>query len=106
MRTSKLVDEIIKADANYFAGEDFITYEAYRRIRYWLNSGGDNEAQLKAASWLRSDAEYFKELAKALCRHHWYIYPLMALMMWIVPRRLRKYANELESKVESYTTTV
>jgi len=97
MRVSKLVDDIIRADANYFFRNRFITSEEYSRVYEWLEGQDDREIQLKAADWLESDARYFDELGQALVNYHWFILPFMSVFMCVVPKRLRKYAEELRS---------
>jgi len=100
MRTSQdlspLVKDIVASDAMYFVKNRFISRHLFKRMLSWLNGNDDRVAPSKAAEWLESDAEYFEHLADSLCRHHWYIYPLMWVMMKVVPARLRHYANKLK----------
>lgn len=97
IKLSKLVKEIILADAEYFSKNHFILDDIPLRVRNWIGDQQDKEIQLMVADWLDSDANYFKRLAKALCKHHWYIYPFMWVMIKITPNRLRKYAKELRN---------
>lgn len=97
IKLSKLVKEIILADAEYFSKNHFVPEGVLSKVKKWLGDQQDKETQLMIADWLDSDAVYFKRLATALCNHHWYIYPIMRVMMWIVPKRLRKYAEELRN---------
>lgn len=95
LRVSKLVDDIIRADANYFNGEGFILISERDRVYNWLEGGDDMEIQLKVAGWLESDAKYFRELAQALVNYHWFILPFMSVFTSVVPGRLQKYADKL-----------
>jgi len=90
-----LIARVIEADASYFLRNDFITGETWERVMSWLEGNEDDEIQLEIAGWLESDAEYFRKLARALIRHHWYIAPLMAVMVHFVSRRLSRYARRL-----------
>jgi len=97
MRVSKLVDDIILADANHFTKDGFITADKYNRVKEWLEGDEDREIQLEIANWLEADAQYFDELAQALVSFHWFIYPFIAVFLQVVPKRLRKYAEELRN---------
>ena len=97
MRVSKLADDIIRADANYFFKNGFISSDEYNRVYNWLEGQDDMEMQLKVANWLESDAQYFDELAQALINYHWFILPFMSVFVCVVPKRLRKYAGELRN---------
>jgi len=92
---SPLVVDIVKADARYFLNNRFICPHFYDSVMLWLGGKDNKEAVDAVAHWLESDADYFDYLAKSLCRHHWYIYPLMWIMMKVVPKRLRTYARKL-----------
>ena len=98
MKISTLVHDIILADADYFAKNGFTTPEECDRVKEWLHGKKDAEIQLRVADWLESDGEYLGKLGAALRRHHWFIWPLMWVMMKVVPRRLRKYAEELRKQ--------
>jgi len=95
IKLSKLVKEIILADAEYFSKNHFVSEGVLSKVKKWLGDQQDKETQLMIADWLDSDAVYFKRLAVALCSHHWYIYPFMWIMIKMVPKRLREYVNEL-----------
>jgi len=95
MRVSGLVDKIIRADASYFLRNGFISSDEYERVLQWLEGNQDSEIQLKVAEWLESDAQYFMDLAQALVNYHWFILPFMSVFTSVVPKRLKKYADEL-----------
>ncbi len=98
MKLTGLVAKVVAADAEYFRNNDFITWELYQSVIDWLETGNTCDAQSTAAEWLESDAEYFKELARALIYHHWYMAPLMAAMVFFVPRALHKISLKLRSE--------
>jgi len=96
---SPLVRDIIRADANYFHRNGFIGPRFYETVLLWLEGKKANKVVTNdIADWLDSDAKYFDELSSSLCRHHWYIYPLMWIMMKVVPRRLRAYASKIRKE--------
>jgi len=95
IKLSKLVKEIILADAEYFSKNHFVPDDTLFRVKKWIGDQQDKETQLMIADWLDSDAVYFKRLAVALPEHHWYIYPFMWIMIKMGPKRLRRYAKEL-----------
>jgi len=98
VKLTGLVAEVVKADADYFLSNGFIPRSKYISVMDWLDTGNDCEAQRTAAKWLESDAQYFRELAGALIRHHWYMAPLMAAMVYFVPKALQKRADKLRSE--------
>lgn len=100
MKLTGLVAKVVKADAKYFLNNDFIPTATYQSVMDWLETGEDCAAQLTAAKWLESDAQYFRELAWALIIHHWYVAPLMAAMVYFVPRALQKRADRLRQECE------
>ncbi len=95
MKLSSLVYDIVVSDADYFAKNGFIMPDERDRVVKWLNGHQDDEIQLKVADWLESDGQYFDDLASALCRFHWFIWPFMLVLVKVVPKRLKKYAKEL-----------
>ena len=95
MKLTGLVAKVVKADAKYFLDNGFISRVKHQSVIDWLATGNDCDAQRTAAKWLESDAEYFRELAWALIRHHWYVAPLMAAMVYFVPKALKKRADKL-----------
>ena len=98
MKLTGLVAKVVAADAKYFRNNHFISSETYQSVIDWLDTGNDCKAQLTAAKWLESDAEYFRELAWALIAHHWYMAPLMAAMVYFVPKALMKRVRKLRSE--------
>jgi len=100
MKLTGLVAKVVRADARYFVSNGFITTEVYQSVIDWLETGQDCTAQLTAAKWLESDAEYFRELAWALIVHHWYMAPLMAAMVYFVPKALQKRVKRLRTECE------
>ncbi|OGN92335.1 MAG: hypothetical protein A2Z75_04480 [Chloroflexi bacterium RBG_13_50_10] len=97
VKLTGLVAKVVKADAEYFYKNDFIPAQKYHSVLSWLDTGDDCEAQLTAATWLESDAQYFKELAWALVVHHWYMAPLMMAMVYFVPKALLKRVAKLRN---------
>lgn len=95
MKLTGLVAKVVRADADYFLNNSFIPISVYQDVLSWLDSGAECPAQLTAGDWLESDADYFKKLAWALIKHHWYVAPLMAVMVFFVSRTLRKWAGKL-----------
>ena len=92
---SNLIKAVIRADANYFRRNGFISKKKYDEVMRWLDGEDSTYARYVISEWLESDAAYFDELKPALLSFHWFLYPLMLLMCWAVPRKLRKYVAEL-----------
>lgn len=98
MRLSELVTAIVRADACYFLENGFIRQSLYHAVQRWLEGGDDKHVRAVVAGWLDSDARYFRRLACALLRHHWYIFPVMLVLVTVVPKRLQKYADYLREE--------
>lgn len=92
---SVLAKDVVEADANYFRHQGFISDEDYRRVTKWLSGQNDHEIQQKIAGWLDSDAQYFRDLAPSLYRHHWYISPIIRLAVTGMSSSLSNYAKKL-----------
>jgi len=96
LHLSPLIRDIIRADATYFVENGFISSRLHKLVLQWLEGRVDSsEVCRNVAKWLESDAQYFNSLATSLCQHHWYIYPLMWIMMRVVPKRLKAWASQI-----------
>ena len=98
MELSRLVRSITRADARYFLENGFISQRLYDAVQRWLEGRDDRHTRAVVAGWLESDARYFRELARALLKHHWYIFPIMLVLVTVVPGRLQKYADRLREE--------
>lgn len=95
MKPSRFVKAIIKADADYFLGQSFISQADHTRTVEWLNGTPDKEIQVKIVSWLRSDSNYLQQATFDTCRLLWFIWPIARLACMIIRWQVDRYAKEL-----------
>jgi hypothetical protein len=95
-RLTRLEDEWIRADAQYFRDENFINDDTYLRVLSWLDSGEDSEAQAMVASWMESDAEWMGRVEPAAMAHFWYFAPVIKIGSNVMRGILLSRASELK----------
>ncbi|MDP1891501.1 MAG: hypothetical protein Q8K55_11475 [Gemmatimonadaceae bacterium] len=79
MRLSNLEDAWIRADAQYFLDEGFISQDIYQRVLKWLEGEEDSESQAIVASWMEKDAEWMKSVESGAMARFWYFAPVIKL---------------------------
>lgn len=96
MRLPKFEDAIVRADANYFLGLNFISADLHYRVKAWLDGTEDPVAKSTVVNWLNSDADYGDEVKEIGARTLWHIAPAVRLGLSIISARLRSQAAKLQ----------
>jgi hypothetical protein len=95
-RLTRLEDEWIRADAQYFKNENFINDDKYLRVLSWLDGGEDSEAQAMVASWMESDAEWMRRVEPAAMAYFWYFALVIKIGSNLMRGILLSRASELK----------
>jgi hypothetical protein len=95
-RLTRLEDEWIRADAQYFRDDNFINDSTYLRVLSWLDGGEDSEAQDMVISWMESDAEWMRRVEPAAMAHFWYFAPVIKIGSNLMRGILLSRASELK----------
>lgn len=105
-RLTRLEDEWIRADAQYFRDENFINDDAYLRVLSWLDGEEDSEAQAMAASWMESDAKWMRCVEPAAMAHFWYFAPVIKIGSNVMREILLSRASELKVATKKHGGTL
>ena len=96
MRLSNLEDVWIRADAQYFLDEGFISQDIYQRVLTWLDGKEDADTQAIVASWMEKDAEWIASIETKAMAYFWYVAPVIKLESLLMQRMLLSRAKELK----------
>jgi hypothetical protein len=95
MRLSNFLDTVVRADAQYFRDQGFISEGECQRVLRWLDGAKDAEIEHRVIGWLKADAKYLAENGRAAAKLLWYIWPFVILGVWVMRRVVERGAQKL-----------